>query len=164
MKRIFILLLFVSTTAAGEILDWPLETKEKWQMLPASRLPAGVHPQDPEDPERALDKVAIRRIDVDGDGIADLIVDTGRGGTGGSYVFVYRRQGKHYREVLAEQGGISASRQRGCLECWSRAGGMEYRHTVYRFNGRRFVELFTDSLKGPLEDDRFEVIKRRKPK
>jgi hypothetical protein len=107
--------------------------------------------------------VQVRREDVDGDGAADLIVSIGRGGTAGSYLFVYRREGKGYREVLAEQGGIVISRERRQLECWSRAGGLQYRRTVYRFDGRRFVELFTDSLKERLEDDRLELVERHKP-
>ena len=163
MKRALITALFVATASAGEFLDWPAESRVPWESVPITKLPAGVRPQDPEDPERALTTVQVRRGDVDGDGIADLIVDTGRGGTGGSYVFIYRRDGKRYREVLTEQGGIIISRERGRIECWSRIGGMRQRRTVYRFDGHRFVELFTDTLKGPIDGDRLEVLERRKP-
>jgi hypothetical protein len=155
---------FAITATGAEFIDWPSDPPYAWERIPVSKLPAGVHPQDPEDPERPLTSVEVRHVDVEGDGASDLIVSIGRGGTDGSYVFDYRRDGKRYREVLAEQGGIVVSRERGQVECWSRAGGMHYRRTVYRFNGRRFVELFADSLKGPLEDDRFEIVERRKPK
>lgn len=163
MKAALISVFFAATASASEFLEWPPEHTGKWKTTSVSNLPPSVRPQDPEDSERALTSVAVLHADVDGDGVSDLIVDTGRGGTGGSYVFIYRREGKRYREVLSEQGGISISKQRGKIECWSRIGGMQCRRTVYRFDGRRFVILFTDSLKGPLDNDRFEVVERRKP-
>lgn len=164
MKPILVNLLLVVSVAGAEFIDSPPEEPANaWETLPVSKLPPGVRPQDPEDPETPLKSVLVRRVDVDGDRTPDLIVNIDRGGSGGSYVFVYRREGKRFREVLAEQGGIVVPRERGQLECWSRTGGMQQRRTVYRFDGRRFVELFTDSLKGPLDNDRFEIIERRKP-
>ncbi len=163
MKRALINTLLLATASAGELLDWPAESRDRWESVAVTKLPSGVRPRDPEDPERALTTVQVRRADVDGDGVTDLVVDTARGGTGGSYVIIYRRDGKGYREVLSEQGGIIISNERGRVECWSRAGGLEYRRTVYRFDGRRFVELFTDSLKARPSDDRLEVVERRRP-
>ncbi len=157
--------LLVCAGIAGEVVDWPDHAKsEEWVTLPVEKLPPGVKPQDPEDPERLLTTVQVRKVDVDGDGAIDLIVSTGRGGTGGSYLYVYRKEGKRYREVLAEQGGIVVrQKEKGVvrIECWSRAGGMKYRRTIYRFNGRRFVEEVTQSLR-EREDDRFDVVEGKK--
>lgn len=164
LRRVFCCLLLACSSIAGEVVDWPDHKPEKWNAVSVSKLPAGVNPHDPEDPQRSLSTVQVRKVDVDGDGVADLIVSTGRGGTGGSYVYVYRREGKGYREVLAEQGGIVVRpKVNGVarIECWSRVGGGEYRRTVYRFNGKRFVEEFTDGLRHR-EDDRFDLIERKK--
>lgn len=161
----FCWLLFVCHGLGGEILDWPNdENPETWKTVAASKLPSGVKPRDPEDPQRPLRAVQMRMVDVDGDGAVDLIVSTGRGGTGGPYVYVYRREGNSYREVLADQGGIVVRKKvngAARIECWSRVGGGAYRRTVYRFNGKRFIEEFTDGLRHR-EDDRFDVIERKK--
>lgn len=147
---------------AGELLDWPANDESKWETVAVSKLPKDVRPENPEDPDLALEKVQIRHADVDGDGKADLIVDTPLGGNGGTCIFIYRLDGKRYREVLREQGGINIPKERGRLEFWSSSGGMEYRRVVYRFDGKQFVELFTDDLKRR-DDDRLEVIARRTP-
>ena len=160
VKTVFLSILFASVAGAGEVLDWPADTSKEWQTVSVDKLPAGVQPQDPESPERPLTTVRIRKPDVDGDGIPDLIIDTGRGGSGGSYVIIYRGDGKHYRKILNEQGGIVVCpRERGVarIECWGRVGGGEYRRTVYRFRGGRFIEEFMQTLRHRSEDDKLEV-------
>ena len=160
----FCWVLFVCSGVGAEIVDWPDEKTNTWKTVAVSKLPSGVRPRDPEDPQRQLTTVQVRNVDVDGDGIIDLIASIGRGGTGGSYLYVYRREGKSYREVLAEQGGIVVrAKVNGVarIEYWSRVGGEEYRRTVYRFNGKRFIEEFTDGLHHR-DDDRFDVIERKK--
>lgn len=165
LLRVWVCCLLLCTSVVGEIVDSPDDEKsERWVELSLNELPSGVEPQDPEDPDRPLTTILVRKVDVDGDGAIDLIVSTDRGGTGGSYVFVYRREGKRYREVLAEQGGIVVRpKTKGVarIECWSRIGGGQQRRTVYRFNGRRFVKEYTQALR-ERDDGRFEVIEREK--
>jgi len=162
-RVVFCSLALINTGVAGEVVDWPSESKTEWATVRVDQLPAGVKPRDPEDSERTLTTVRVRKVDVDGDGAMDLIVDIGRGGSGGSYVYIYRGQGKRFHEVLGEQGGIVVPpKSKGVVECWSRIGGVEYRRTVYRFNGKRFEKEQTEVLRHRA-DDRFDVIEKKKP-
>ena len=159
MKRLLILVLFGSVAGAAEIVEWPPDTSKGWRTVSVSKLPAGVRPEDPEDSERPLTAVRVRKLGGDGDGVPDFIVDTGRGGSGGSDVTVYRREGKRYREVLTEQGGIvvlPADGGTARVACWGRIGGGEYRRTIYRFSRGRFIEEFMQTLRHR-EDDKLEV-------
>lgn len=163
MKAPLFCLLLAASASAGEMINSPAPSKAVWKETPVPKLPAGVHPKDPEDPDRILEKVLVSEVDVDGDRKNDLIVNTGRGGTGGPYLLIYRREGKGFRQVLMAQGGLVVSPERGRVEIWSRAGGMQERRTVYRFDGNRFSEVFTELLAGPDEHDRYEVVSRTTP-
>jgi hypothetical protein len=156
--------LFVATTSvADEIREWPADVDRKTVMIRVSELPRGVDVTDPEDPERSIDQVSVWRYDFDHDGRQDWFIDTGRGGSGGSYFYIFQDTSDGYSMELAGQGGVvplGIVDGTPRLEIWGRAGGGEYSVTRYMWAESKWAEEYTDSLRWREEDDKLDVTHR----
>ena len=165
MKSLYAIITFLSIAMSigAETREWPPDVERETVNLRLSELPVGIDVTDPEDPDRPIEQVTIWRYDFNHDGRKDWFIDTGRGGTGGSYFYIFHDTGEGFSSVLGGQGGViplgivgGAPR----VEVWGRAGGGEFHVTRYIWSEGKWKEEFTDSLRWREEDDKLDVIRR----
>jgi len=143
--RIFLLVILASvlSLSAAEPPSWPKAVREltdsSFVPTKASKLPQGIslfHREESAE-QRANREVGLLWVDLDGDGVLDLIVRNDEGGSGGTFYTIYQMQKGGYRSIGVFQGFrpklLTASNGYLQIEAWSRGGGLESSRDLYRF-------------------------------
>ncbi|OGS01261.1 MAG: hypothetical protein A3G41_05910 [Elusimicrobia bacterium RIFCSPLOWO2_12_FULL_59_9] len=96
--------------------------------------------------------VAFASVDLDGDGIEELIVRSGEPFSGGPQFAILRRSGNRWRTIGEIQGGFTISKRStkgfADIETWSRHP--ETYHFLWKFSGGRYKAVREE--KGPWKD------------
>ena len=111
--------------------------------------------------------VGICWLDLNRDGIPELLVDAHEGGTGGSYRIVFAKTRSGFRRIGGWQGDISVlPRAKGYyqFESWSSAGGGEFSRMLYRYERGRYRMVRLEDWRGFGEEDGWQFIRSRDPK
>ena len=136
---------FVATTAlAGTSPPWPkaVGAHLTFKTVAAANLPDGVALYDKGDQtpeERAKRSVGIAHVDLNGDGVPELVVAADEGGSAGGYYDVYQRRHGQYQNIgwLGAGGApMLLSRHNGFyqLEVWSRGGSQDRVRQLFRYS------------------------------
>ena len=136
--------LFAATTAlAGTPPPWPKAAGPHlaFKTVSATNLPDGVAlynkgGQTPE--ERAGRSVGIARVNLNSDGVPELVVAADEGGSAGGYYDVYQKRHGHYQNIGWLGAGSTPtllSRHNGFyqLEVWSRGGSQDRVRQLFRY-------------------------------
>jgi hypothetical protein len=135
---------FLFVSARVNQFSWPKEisalTEEiEEHQIPYSKLPPHACERELENPNTGT--TGALYIDLNGDGVKELIVDDGLGGSGGPDYRIYQRSHGTWKVIADFQGGLTLCQKANGyfqLEVASRGGGGATGKTLYRFFDGRY--------------------------
>jgi hypothetical protein len=115
-------------------------------------LPKWMTQRDADGEPTTSGPVVFASVDLDGDGIDELIVRSGEPFSGGPQFAILRKSGNRWRTIGEIQGGFTISKRSKIgyanIETWSRHP--ETYHYLWKFSGRRYKIIRTE--KGQWKD------------
>jgi hypothetical protein len=166
---LLIALLITGTSYASEPSPWPKPVSVEVQFKESEpyELPHGlafseitVEGHDPH-------PIGLGWLDINGDGNAELLVDSNEGGTGGSYKMIFQKGPSGYKRIAALMGGFSfVQAENGYfqIESWSSAGGGDFSRALYTYHDGRYRMTRLEDWRGFGDDDGWKYIRSRNPK
>ncbi len=162
-------MLFAAASQAAEPQPWPNPsvTKVEFTITEPNKLPRGldfaqvtVEGHDPHN-------VGVCWLDLNRDGIPELLIDSHEGGTGGSYKLVFAKTRSGFRRIGSWMGGVTlVVPENGYhqIERWSSAGGGTFSRVLYRYERGRYRMVRLEDWRGFGEEEGWQFIRRRDPK
>ena len=152
-------LFFTGWASAATPPPWPKVIRrlsaDDFKPVLAANLPEGIalYAHDGETPEARAQRVLhIAYVDLDGDGVPELLVQADEGGTAGVYCDVYQRHRNEFKNIGwlgAVQSVTLLSRFHGYnrLEVWSRGGGGYHTRELFQFKHGAFRSIRIDDFR-----------------
>jgi hypothetical protein len=147
------LALTIAVAGSEKPFAWPKEISAIDDEIYAHQVPFSKLP--PRACERELDDqntgtTGALSIDLNGDGLKELIVDDGQGGSGGPGYKIYRRSGGAWKIIADFQGGVTLCQKANGyyqLEVISRGGAEMTNKALYRFVDGRYQGVRSEDYK-----------------
>ena len=172
MKASFLLLLFFSTWAFAE-KPWPKRVKDaKFAQLSADSLPEKLREslqgfdEFSQGGDHLSETYSVCRIDLNGDGIDEFIVQSNQSYSGGSMMYIFTLRKGRFIEIGDLQGGIYfAAKINGFHQIVSegRAGGGMFTRTLDRYEKGRYRIVRIADYRS-VDDNTYQFVRERNPK
>ena len=169
MRAFFLCFLICSLCAAEEAQPWPKSTGQKIEFVDteATRLPPGLRFDSVTVEGREPHTIGLSWVDLNKDGIPELVVDTHEGGTGGTYIHIFKKTRSGFRNIAGLQGGIDLVTPKNGyyqIESWSSGGGGMYSRVLFRYIRGRYRMVRLEDWRGNDTKEGFEFVRSRDPK
>lgn len=159
MRVLLVLLFLAGWASAATPPRWPKVvhrlSPDDFKPVFAANLPEGIalYAHDGEMPEARAQRILhIASVDLNGDGVPELLVSADEGGSAGVYCDVYQRHRTEFKSIGwlgAVQSVTLLSRFHGYyqLEVWSRGGGGYHTRELFRFEHGSFHSIRIDDFR-----------------
>lgn len=172
-KEILIILATAITALGAEPPDWPktvMELKsDSFIQTKSGDLPPGICLFHREETtlQRENRKVGVFRVDLDGDGIPEIIIQHDEGGTAGRYYSIYKKHKGEYEEIGWFCGYnvrlLKAVNHWLMIEAWTRGGGTDSSRMLMKYEKGKYRCVRLDEYKTS-EDNGKKYVKTKIPK